>query len=412
MGRAGYLAFTTARNEDCIAASRLLINAILSWGEVVPPTLAQLQQNSDGWADGLLRAAQRHRSRGIKPGLFMGCFKLFIASMKDALRRMQEKDFSKPVLNVAAASKALDLYGAAFEDIWMRKCSEEKNRHEDPDEILRLLALDKCRFENILDAAGDCILAMGTDCRISMANRALTAQTGCDITGKYIWEALNLGITGAKEFFDVFKPGRPVEISPFGDDTIFRMSMSSLGEVSLACSNEYIIILANITSQVLERHRLESAITSRAEELAIEKKRLEEMNITLANVLNHYEKDRDQKFREVSGRVRHFLSESLGLICADPDPVRRRSQSRLLGEQIERIFQQDETDSGRFARLTLTELKICKLIAAGHQTKAIGEMLNISSATVHTHRRNIRRKLGIRGNAAQLAKSLAGVYEA
>ena len=66
-------------------------------------------------------------------------------------------------------------------------------------------------------------------------------------------------------------------------------------------------------------------------------------------------------------------------------------------------------DSGEqgMARLTLAELNVCRFIRAGHSTKEIAAALGISPETVQTHRKNIRRKLGVRGQDAQLAAFLA-----
>jgi DNA-binding NarL/FixJ family response regulator len=50
-------------------------------------------------------------------------------------------------------------------------------------------------------------------------------------------------------------------------------------------------------------------------------------------------------------------------------------------------------------RLTDREVQVLTLIAEGHGSKVIGNMLNISSRTVDAHRRNIVSKLGISSTA-------------
>jgi len=45
--------------------------------------------------------------------------------------------------------------------------------------------------------------------------------------------------------------------------------------------------------------------------------------------------------------------------------------------------------------LTKKELEVLRLIAAGHQTRVIAEMLHISPVTIMTHKRNLMQKLNI-----------------
>ena len=66
-----------------------------------------------------------------------------------------------------------------------------------------------------------------------------------------------------------------------------------------------------------------------------------------------------------------------------------------------------ELDS-RFLTLTRSELKICRMIQAGQGGKEIAQQLGISFETVQTHRKNIRKKLGLRGQKVNLYTLLSG----
>ena len=59
--------------------------------------------------------------------------------------------------------------------------------------------------------------------------------------------------------------------------------------------------------------------------------------------------------------------------------------------------------------LTMKEKEICHLIKGGLSSKEIAGMLNISTLTVEKHRKNIRRKLGITGKAANLGSYLSTI---
>ena len=66
--------------------------------------------------------------------------------------------------------------------------------------------------------------------------------------------------------------------------------------------------------------------------------------------------------------------------------------------------------SGRLAsldsRLTPTELEVADLIRHGHTVDEIAELLTVSPTTVAFHRRNIRKKLGLRGRKVNLRSFL------
>jgi len=61
---------------------------------------------------------------------------------------------------------------------------------------------------------------------------------------------------------------------------------------------------------------------------------------------------------------------------------------------------------GDLAPLTPAELRICNLIRQGMGTKQIALIEGVSPSTVGTHRRNIRRKLGLAHTKSNLARYL------
>ncbi|GAK76024.1 hypothetical protein JCM19314_3550 [Nonlabens ulvanivorans] len=61
----------------------------------------------------------------------------------------------------------------------------------------------------------------------------------------------------------------------------------------------------------------------------------------------------------------------------------------------------------RFQTLTKREKEIIKLIAKGKSNQEISEILIISKHSVHTHRKNIYRKLDVSKNAEIVKISLA-----
>lgn len=417
MQAAGYLSFTTARRDDCVTACRDFLTPVLRHAAAEqPPTFETLRENAGGWADALIAAGLRHCRRGVTVAMYLGCFKTFIMALEDALALLPRLCADIPADHIPAATEFLRLHAHAFEVLWTEAGLREMTSIRQPappadissqNELLRLLTLEKCRFENIFNTTSDGVLVMDENCRITTANRSLRQYAGEGIEGKPVWEALGLEGEDPEEFFRYYPIGQTVEVSPFGDGLFFRLSIASLGGVSLASAGEYLVLLTNITPQVLQREMMEEAIGRHAAALLEEKRRQEELNITLRTVLSTIHAERDSRRDELSSHIRRVLLPALEQIGKEPDAAARKSMIQLLrGSLLSLTDSGEERPQDGLSKLTLAELKVCRLVRAGHSSKEIAELLNISPETVQTHRRNIRRKLGLRGHDTQLAVHL------
>jgi DNA-binding CsgD family transcriptional regulator len=62
--------------------------------------------------------------------------------------------------------------------------------------------------------------------------------------------------------------------------------------------------------------------------------------------------------------------------------------------------------SSGYSHFTPTEIQIANLIKNGKTSKEIANMLNIGTATVHSHRNDIRSKLGLSNKKVNLRSYL------
>jgi len=159
--------------------------------------------------------------------------------------------------------------------------------------------------------------------------------------------------------------------------------------------------------EVLEKERnhrklVENLKRSQAELLA-NKERLEYLNEQLMQTNKAFSVLAQNIAREREETERRIARKLRTLVIPVIDKLRRDRYLSKYGEELDILVTQmvDELTSGfdtdgRIASsLSFTELRIASLIKSGLTSEEIAKQLHISSSTVRTHRKNIRRKLRI-----------------
>jgi len=400
MGLAGYLAFTTAKREDCTLSFLWFLNPLLDRLRegAAAPGFETLIRNADGWADPLVDTARRHHSRGVTAGMFLGCLHTLVHSIEEIIEAQDA-----PAAERAAALHLVRRYGDAYAaivmDDWDAKSGHESRKRLDATN--RELTLGKNKFENMLAAISDMVLVVGEQGVITEANEAAVASLGHNPVGQPLWEALGLEGHCVAELRRFYPAESSHEISLPGG-RFLEMKLVPLSAVSLS-STESLVVLSDITPHVTQRATLERIVSQRTEDLLREKSQLEEMNITLRHVLGSIEKEREEFGHAVAHTVKTVMLPALARVRAQDDPAVRKGYADVLEDQLLRLA--PGTDSGQDARLlklTPTELKICRFLQAGSSTKDIADALHLSLGTIQTHRKNIRKKLGLQGKSVNL----------
>lgn len=396
MRRAGYLEHTTAKRQDCIVSLDGFLLPILTRVENTPspPTFTALLRNEGAWADALLASARRHRVRGVTDAMFCGCFLTLVHAVLEIVEKLpgtrEEQD---------AARDLVRLYADAFTVLFIRDGAHQQQQlgTDRLDHANRLLTLEKCKLENILDTTSDLVLVLDGEGVVRSTNRAAQHKLGDDAPiGRPLWEVLGLEAASTADMLRFYPTGQSCEIAPPGTGDIFRMQIAPLRNVSLA-SDGFMVMLTNVTSHVMQRETLERIVSERTEDLRAEKLHLEEMNITLRTVLRNIDAERDEVNREVARKVHNMLLPALATLGTATDPAVRQGYVAVLRDQLLHLAPGDGNHNPHLLRLTPTELRICQFIQAGKGTKDIATILNLSHETVQTHRKNIRRKLDLRG---------------
>ena len=150
------------------------------------------------------------------------------------------------------------------------------------------------------------------------------------------------------------------------------------------------------------------AYTALKESLAREKSQRREMYITLRNVMSSIEKEKTGQDKLIAHKIETLLFPALDRIRKEPSKDMQNSYLDIIREHLlglTKAFPR-ELDIG-FIRLTRSEMKICHYLQAGYSSKDIADTLNISIETIQTHRKNIRKKLGLHGRKTSLYSFLS-----
>lgn len=145
------------------------------------------------------------------------------------------------------------------------------------------------------------------------------------------------------------------------------------------------------------------------ERLRLEKQQVEEMNVTLRNVMKSVDHDRKEFEHNLARRIRSHLLPAIDRVAGEPSEGIRASYLDLVREQLIGLTSGSASEiDADLLKLSKTEIRICQFIQAGCSTKDICDAMNLAFETVQTHRKNIRRKLGLRGKNVNLHSYLIG----
>jgi len=162
-------------------------------------------------------------------------------------------------------------------------------------------------------------------------------------------------------------------------------------------------IVINIT----ERKQAEKALREREEELEIKTNSLEEVNAALRVLLERRDKDKTEIEEKVLFNVKELVVPFLERLKKSQLDPKQLSYIDILETNLSNIISPfSHTLSTKYLSLTPTEIHVANLIKEGKTTKEIGEVMVLSPRTIETHRKNMRRKLGLEKKKGNLRSRL------
>ena len=156
------------------------------------------------------------------------------------------------------------------------------------------------------------------------------------------------------------------------------------------------------------RERLEDLVKERTRELEEKTHILEELNSATRVLLRQREEDR----KEIEGR---FVANMKNLILPYAEKLkstglddRQKSYLAILETHLDEILS-PLVKTMQHHHLTPTEAQVASLIKDGKPTKEIAAILGVATSSIDTHRKSIRKKLGLKNAKINLEAHLRSI---
>jgi len=162
-----------------------------------------------------------------------------------------------------------------------------------------------------------------------------------------------------------------------------------------------------VITDITTLKQAEQTLIEREQELEIQTAKLEEVNAALRVLLKRREDDKKELEEKVLFNVRELVEPYVEKLKSSKLDKKQKAYLDILESNFEDIISPFSRNLYfSYMNLTPSEMQIAALIRHGRTTKEIASLLNLSSRTVETHRKNIRKKLGLKDKKANLRSKL------
>lgn len=162
----------------------------------------------------------------------------------------------------------------------------------------------------------------------------------------------------------------------------------------------FLTAVANTLASIIELKRTQNQLRQRKAEL-------EELNTALRVMLKQTEQHRREIEEHILFNVKELALPHLEKLARSGLKTHQRASLEALRTNLQTIVSPLVHHlTSRYIDLTATEIQVANLVMNGKRTKEIAHLMTVSEKTVEVHRKNIRRKLGIRNQPTDLRAHL------
>jgi PAS domain-containing protein/DNA-binding CsgD family transcriptional regulator len=165
--------------------------------------------------------------------------------------------------------------------------------------------------------------------------------------------------------------------------------------------------IAERLGHIIEHRQAEEALKKRKKELAEKTYSLEETNIALKVLLKRREEDNIVIEEKILGNVKELVLPYLQQLKNTNLSDKQRAYLEIADFNLNDIISPFLHElSSRYSHLTPTEIQVASLIKEGKTTKKIADLTNSTTGAIDFHRKNLRKKLGLRNTKTNLRSHL------
>ena len=289
----------------------------------------------------------------------------------------------------------------------------------------RALQDSEREYRSTLDAMGDAIHVIDETLCLILENEvfkkwrnALGLQS--KVIGSNIFEAYPfLDDKVRQEYEQVFKTGEPL-ITEEEHVVNNRRIVTETRKFPISI-DETVKKIVTVVHDISRRKHMEAALQKSHDELDIRVKErtkdleiktinLEEVNTALGVLIKKRDEDKAELEERILANSKELVLPYIEKLENTPVDDRQKAYLSILVSNLNDIISPFSSSlTNGYRKLTSSEIQVSDLIKHGKRTKEIAELLSLSARTVESHRKNIRRKLGLINKRANLRSHLMSI---
>ena len=286
---------------------------------------------------------------------------------------------------------------------------------------------NRSKLSAMLASIGDHMSMMDKDLNILWTNEIAKKIFGNDIKGKKCYEVYHKRTEPCEPYpciaLRAFQDGKIHKhdtkvIDKDGKPVFFHCTANVALRDKEGKPTAVLEISRDITEKIRADNALQKAqdelehrVKERTRELEIKTNSLEEINIAMKVLLKKREEDKTELENNVLTNVKELIVPYFEKIKKTKLDDQQESFLSIIESYLNEIISPfTRKMSLKYLNLTPTEIEIANLIRHGSATKKIAELMHISPRTVETHRKNIRRKVGLKAKKKNLRSHLLSLY--